>query len=173
MNIKQFVRNGLVIGGIASATSALAALAGGRHTAGKALPPLNAVSHIAWAGRRRGTRDVGRGAINTWMGGRSAHRCLRVLGEHNIRRAVCARRPARSRPYSGRCGKDSRDSLCHRLLRCLQAVPAWIRGVPESRFHVAVYASLAAGIALGAALTGLDHHQVKNGDERDKGGNAQ
>jgi len=42
---------------------------------------------------------------------------------------------------------------------------------PASMF--AVYAALAAGIALGAVLTGFDHHQVKDGNERHEGGNTQ
>lgn len=129
MNIRQFVRNGLIIGGIASATSALAALAGGRHTVGKALPPLNAVSHIAWGGAP--PRNEGRGAINTLMGALlRTGACVFWASIYDVLFARGARRdPARIARWSG---KDSRDSLCHRLLRCLQAVPARIRGLPES-----------------------------------------
>ena len=66
MNIQQFIRNGLVVGAVSSLTSTLAVLAGGKRTVGTALPPLNAVSHIAWGGAP--PANPGRGSINMWTG---------------------------------------------------------------------------------------------------------
>src|SRR4051812_19816157 len=66
MNIQQFIRRGLVIGSVASLTSSLAVLAGGKRTTGEYLPPMNAVSHIAWGGPP--PAHAGRGGVNTWTG---------------------------------------------------------------------------------------------------------
>ena len=170
MNIKQFVRNGLVIGGIASATSALAALAGGRHTVGKALPPLNAVSHIAWGGPP--PRDEGRGAINTLMGALlHTGACVFWASIYDVLFARGARRdPARMAAGAAKTAAIAYFTDYYVVSKRFQpGYEAYLS--PASMF--AVYAALAAGIALGAVLTGFDHHQVKDGNERDEGGNTQ
>ena len=159
-----------MIGSVSSLTSALAVLAGGKRTVGQSLPPMNAVSHIAWGGRP--PAHAGRGAVNTWMGALlHTGACVfwasifDVLFRHNGRQS--GRRLAAGAVQTAAIAYVTDYYIVSRRFR--PGYEAYLS--PGSLF--AVYAALAAGIALGAALTGLDDHEVEDRDKRDKRGNAQ
>jgi hypothetical protein len=151
MNTQQFIRNGLVIGAVSSLTSTLAVLAGGKRTVGKAAPPMNAVSHIAWGGRP--PANPGRGAINMWTGA-ALHTGACIFWSSIFDLVFRRRRPRSSKQLA--LGAVQTAALAYVTdyyvvsKRFRPGYEAYLS--PASMF--AVYAALAAGIALGAALTG-------------------
>jgi len=150
MNMQQFVRNGLVIGAVSSLTSTLAVLAGGKRTVGEALPPMNAVSHIAWGGPP--PANEGRAAINTWTG--AALHTGACIFWSSIFDLVFRRSAARSSKQLA-LGAIQTAALAYVTdyhivsKRFRPGYEAYLS--PASMF--AVYAALAAGIAFGAAIT--------------------
>jgi len=150
MNVQQFIRNGMVIGAVSSLTSTLAVLAGGKRTVGKALPPMNAVSHIAWGGPPRA--NAGRGAINTWAGA-ALHTGACIFWSSIFDLLFRRGAPRSSKQLA--LGAVQTAAIAYVTdyyvvsRRFRPGYEAYLS--PGSMF--AVYASLAVGIALGAALT--------------------
>src|SRR5689334_10264236 len=150
MNIRQFIRNGLVAGAVSSLTSTLAVLAGGKRTVGEALPPMNAVSHIAWGGPP--PAHPGRGGINMWAG--AALHTGACIFWASIFDLLFRRGRQRSAKQTA-LGAVQTAALAYITdyyvvsKRFRPGYEAYLS--PASMF--AVYAALAAGIALGAAVT--------------------
>jgi hypothetical protein len=150
MNPKQMAVNALLLGGISTLTTSIAALIGGRIDAGKGLAPLNAVSHIAWGGDP--PAHGGKGRSNTWVGlllhaGASVFWAAifeSVLGRH-------------ARKTGGRLAAASAATAAAAYITDYYVVSKRFRPGYEAylsrKSMFAVYAALAAGIALGAAVT--------------------
>jgi hypothetical protein len=149
MNLKQMAANTLLVGSVSTVTTTIAAIMGGLIDAGKGLAPLNAISHIAWGGDP--PAHSGKGQINSWMG------LLLHAGASVFWAAIF-------------------ESVFGRYASTATAAAAYITDyyVVSKRFRpgyeaylsrksmFGVYAALAAGIALGAALTRFDHHKIKD-----------
>jgi hypothetical protein len=155
MNLPRIVTNTLISGGIAAATSIIAAMIGGRRDVNQASAPVNAVSHIAWDSEP--PRTSGPRAINTWTG-LALHTGAAIFWA-SIFEAVFGK-PAR-RALTHAAAASAATSLAAYVTdyyivskRFRPGYEAYLSR--ESMF--AVYAALAAGFALAASLTRLDDH---------------
>ena len=173
MKAAGFIGRVIVSGGTAAITSAIvaavcsrlergradaAAQRGQPHRFGGGPPPAEAgpagINLVDWcraprrrcgsSGRRRSSSLFGRIARRSARGGRAS--------------AARSSRPSPSSPTITWCRAGS--------------APATKRSC-RGRGLFALYAALAAGLALGARLTRLDDHEPENRDERDKGGDAE
>jgi hypothetical protein len=159
MNLKQMAANTLLVGSVSTVTTTVAAIMGGLIDAGKGLAPLNAISHIAWGGDP--PAHGGKWQINSWMG------LLLHAGASVFWAAMFESffgRYARQTP--GRISAASAATAAAAYITDYYVVSKRFRPGYEAylsrKSMFGVYAALAAGIALGAALTRFDHHKIKD-----------
>ena len=170
MSAARLLGRVIVSGGTAAITSAIVAAVSSRVERGRAAPPLNAVSHILWGGPP--PADAGPAGVNMAAG----------LVLHAGAAAFWATpyellfgRTARRSALGAGLGGAAVSALA--FVTDYYVVPRRFRPGYEAflsgRGLFALYAALAAGLALGARLTRLDDHEPENRDERDKRGNSE
>ena len=148
----------LVTGATAALASAFAALVCSRIERGRATPPLNAISHIAWGGGP--PAEVGPKGIN-FATGVALHAGASLFW---------------ATPFELAFGRNARRSRAAAWLgSAIISAVAFVTDyyVVSRRFQpgyeaylsrrglFAVYAALAAGLALGARSTRLDDHRAR------------
>jgi hypothetical protein len=153
----------LVSGGAAAVASAIAAAVCSRVERGRATPPLNAVSHIAWGGAP--PADAGPAGVNLATGlalHAGASFFWATPFEALFGRA--ARRGAAAAWLGGTLVSAAAFATDYYLVsrRFRPGYEAYLS--PRALF--AVYAALAAGLAIGARSARLNHHEPKDRHER-------
>jgi hypothetical protein len=159
----------LVTGATAALASALTALAWSRIERGRATPPLNAVSHIAWAGEP--PAEVGPKGIN-FATRVALHAGASLFWATSLELPFgrIARR-SRAAAWLGGAIVSAVAFVTDYYLVSRRFQPGY-EAYLSRRGLLAVYAAIAAGLALGARSTRLDDHDPENGDERDERGHA-
>ncbi|MBC7781104.1 MAG: hypothetical protein H7125_13470 [Proteobacteria bacterium] len=157
--VAPFVARTITTGLLAAAASALAAAAGGRMFKGKALAPLNAVSHIAWGGTP--PAHAGRGARNTLVG-TALHTGAALFWAGGFE--ALFGRAARRSPASAVMGATTTSAVAfvtdyYLMSRRLQ--PGYEKYLSR-RGLFAVYAALAVGMAAGAAVNRWNAEDVSD-----------
>jgi len=155
MNLRPILTNTFITGCTGALTSMAAAMIGGHKHSRQASAPVNAVSHIAWDSAP--PRDAGKNAINTWTGF-ALHTGASIFWAAIFEMVF---------------GKPARSGVAQAIAAsAATSLGAYITDyyVVSKRFRpgyeaylsrksmFAVYAALAAGLALGASLTRLDDH---------------
>jgi hypothetical protein len=163
--MKNLVRNAVMSGTSGALLSFVAAAVCSRIETGCALPALHAVSHIAWNDRPESHH------------GRKPHNLL--IG-HALHHGASIFWAGFFETFFGRVAE--RSSTAAAIGGATIATAAFVtdyhvvarRFTPGFEGHVgnrslfAIYAALAAGLALSARLRGLRHHQVENDNEGDE-----
>ena len=170
MKAAGFIGRVIVSGGTAAITSAIVAAVCSRLERGRAAPPLNAVSHILSGGPP--PADAGPAGVNM-VAGLVLHAGAAAFWATPFE--LLFGRIARRSALGAGVGGAAVSALA--FVTDYYVVPRRFRPGYEAflsgRGLFALYAALAAGLALGARLTRLDDHQPENRDERDKGGDAE
>ena len=160
----------LLTGGAAAIVSAVTAASWSRMERGRATAPLNAVSHIAWGGEP--PSDVGPAGINLATGvALHAGASLFWATPFEVAFGHLARRSAAGSWLGGAIVSAVAFITDYYVVsrRFRPGYEAYL----SRRGLFAVYAALAAGLAIGARLSRLDDHQPEDRDEGDERRHAQ
>jgi hypothetical protein len=166
----NFISNSIVTGLVGAATSAVAATAGARAGGVRSDRPINAVSHIAWGGRRPGHR--GAKGLNTATG-TGLHVGASLLWG-SVFEALFGRvaRASTGAAVAGAASVATAAFITDYYIVHKRFQPGYEKFL-SGRGLFAVYAALAAGYVLAARSGPLRRHEPEDREERDEGRHAE
>ena len=168
--MNRFIRNCLLSGGLAGLLSHIAASVCSAKEHGRSELPMHAVSHIAWGDEPEDHK--GRELHNALIGS-ALHHGASVFWAAFFE-ALFGRRAERnlSTALVGGATIATAAYVVDYHVVSDRFKPGFEAYLSDRSLFI-VYAALALGLAGGARLRGLHHHQVENRDERDERGKSQ